>query len=540
MAITIPGVPSSRKTPGIYLNVILGGPGAGGADTTARVLLLGNKIESNIVLTDPAMTIVAGSSPLNTPIEVFDKERAAELFGYGSELHLMCVAAFSASPNVKLFACPFGQAAGAVRATATLTLTGTAPTGDLLVVLYCNNERIEVVIPASSTIDAIGTAIAQAILDRNTLPIYAQYNAGTDVVTFSHKNAGARGNNTNIKIDITNAVTTSKLRTGSLAATLNGTTFTLSSAKLAGGTGTETTTFTAATSVILPERWHRIAVSVEDTTNLTSLAAQAVSVSSATLMLWSQVVAANTRDYGATLSGGVGGPDKIAAAINNPRCQLLWQENSDKSLGEIAAHGVVARLMGDSFRGGLIVGEQDDPSCNLDGLLVSYIPDQEAIEDKPLATIIEAALNNGVTPLVSSGVGVRMVRSITTRFKDTTGAVNYSVIDTSEVTVVDRVAEELRTAMQSAWQSAKLVDDLPNGSPPRIANAITPKLARSFILALLKEREERGWITNVDGHASALIVQRDVTVRGRLNCEIPVEPSPPLHVFGGNVRQTSS
>ena len=53
MTITIPGLATSTKTPGVYMNVILGGAPASPGTQAIKIMLMGNKIG----------TAVSGSAP---------------------------------------------------------------------------------------------------------------------------------------------------------------------------------------------------------------------------------------------------------------------------------------------------------------------------------------------------------------------------------------------------------------------------------------------------------------------------------------------
>jgi hypothetical protein len=67
-----------------------------------------------------------------------------------------------------------------------------------------------------------------------------------------------------------------------------------------------------------------------------------------------------------------------------------------------------------------------------------------------------------------------------------------------------------------------------------------PKRAfQDFVLFLerCKGYEEDAILTDVDANMSLLSVQINSTVAGRVDCEIPCEPIPGLHLVGGNVRQ---
>jgi phage tail sheath gpL-like len=545
MGITVQGLPSSRKTPGTYLALIFGGPGTGTGAAEERLMCVGNMLPSDVTGATPSFTIVAGIAALATPIQVFSESDAIEKFGRGSELHIMCAAAFDQDPNVPVWATPVGEAGGAARAAMTIALTGGAATRDYTFVVYCDGQRVEILPTVNGlTVDLMGLAIAQGICDAADLPVTAQYDSTGDTITITAKQKGTRGNLIPLKVDIIDGSRTYQLRTGALAATVaGGTIFTLSAATLGSGTGTETTTFNSAASAMAAERWHRIALAHEDSTNLATMATQITNKAAATSMLWEQMVTANTRAITATISSGLGGPLAQALLLNNPRVQLVSHYNSDRGPGAIAAQVAAARLMGDSFIGGTSEGETNDCAANLDGTLLATIPQQELVDDRPLPAEIEACLNAGVTILQSSPSRpgyTQVVRSITTRFKDSSGAVNYAVLDTSEVTTTDHVSDMIRSGVTTTYARHKLADDSPSGDPPKVPLIVTPKMLKSFIAGILKLEEEQGHVINVDLHMSKLDVQRDTVVRGRCNAEIPVEPAPGFHIFGGNVRQLAA
>lgn len=532
--IVVSGLPSSRKTPGTYLALIFGGPGTSAGAGTQRELLLGNMIPTAVTGASPAFSVAAGTAALATPVQLFSEQDAINYFGRGSELHLMAKAAFDEAPDLALWACAVGTAGGAANAAQTLALTGTAPTADLTVTLYCDGQKIELVVAKSTTTTAAAAAIAAAINNAADLPVTAQNSTGT--VTFTAKTPGARGNAIRVRVDVLDGTTLSKLRTGSLAATVAGTVFTLGAQNLAAGSGTETTTFATALAAIAAQRWHRVACSIVDATNIAAAIALATTKAGPTQMLWEQLLFACTEDFTTATVGA----QALANGANFGRAQILWHRQSDRAAGIIAAQAAAGRLMGDAAVGGTTDGETSDPATNLDGLQLATIPVQESIADQPLPTEIETALNYGVTPLVPSASRpgyVEIARSITTRFKDDSGATNYAVLDTSEVTVIDACSDEIRTDAQVAFRKTKLVDDDPTGKLPEIPRAVTPSAVKSWLMAKIQSFASRGWIINVATHASKLAVVRDAAARGRLNAEIPIEPAPGFHILGANVRQ---
>ena len=184
-AIIIAGLPSSRKTPGVFLNSILGGPGAGSGTAQQRLMLVGNMIESAPSLTAPAATLAAGTATLAVPVQIFNESDAILYFGKGSELHLMVQAALKQDPNTVLWATPLGKGATPTAASMTVTFSGTAPTTDLAIEVLCDGQRLEFAIPSGTTTTGCATLLAQNVLNASDLPITAQFAAG--VCTFTAK-----------------------------------------------------------------------------------------------------------------------------------------------------------------------------------------------------------------------------------------------------------------------------------------------------------------------------------------------------------------
>jgi phage tail sheath gpL-like len=66
---------------------------------------------------------------------------------------------------------------------------------------------------------------------------------------------------------------------------------------------------------------------------------------------------------------------------------------------------------------------------------------------------------------------------------------------------------------------------------------VTPSIVRSHIAQRLAEMESDGILRDVEANLSLLQVVEDSNVSGRLNCEIPAEVIPGLHIIAGNIRQ---
>lgn len=538
MSITVAGVPASRKTPGVALNVVLGGPGTSAGAAPEKTILLGNAILTTLSGATPSFSVSAGTATVEQPVFVASSDDAATLFGRGSELHRMALAFFAQYPDGTLYACPVAQASG-VKGSAVITFATTSNAAFTIRMKLCG-QIIDVPVESGTTAVNIATAIADAVNDNQDLPFTAQNDAGGGTpgaaVTISAKHDGPRGNtlivdmyfvsSTGAETRITTASTTSPgATTGIWSGTGTiGTEITLAS-------GATQDTFANALSAIEPVRYHRIVGACIESTNIGRIVTHINAQAGPTIQLLEQAVCGSVDTYANAVT--------LATGQNAARLQVAWHHASVIPAGEVAAQVCAARLYGDSGVGGLLAGEADTPSANLDGLELGTVLMQRVIADQPTRTEIENALNNGLTPLTGSGSRpgyASVVRSITSRSLRS-GTPNYAVLDTSAVTVPDHVADTLRADLATTFAGCRLASESSDGLPPRASSVVMPSTVRARIAQRLKEMEDQAILVDVDANLSLLVVEADGVTPGRLNCEIPAEVIPGLHIVAGNVRQ---
>jgi phage tail sheath gpL-like len=95
MTITVQGLSSSRKTPGVYLAVVLGGVATSAGAVAKKILLLGNRISAALTGASPTFSTPAGTQGDADPVDVYSADDAKTMFGQGSELHRMALRVFS-------------------------------------------------------------------------------------------------------------------------------------------------------------------------------------------------------------------------------------------------------------------------------------------------------------------------------------------------------------------------------------------------------------------------------------------------------------
>ena len=537
MSINVPGVPSSRKTPGITFNVVLGGPGSSSGSATKSMMLLGNMIASAITGASPALSVAAGIATVATPVFVASGSDAQTLFGAGSELHRMALAVFAQYPDATLYACPVADAAGTA-ASGVLTFTTTASAAYTVRLKLCG-QTIDVPVASAATATVIATAVADAINDALTLPFTAQNSVGA--VTITAKQTGPRGSVIVVDAYFVPAGSTLETRiTTSSTSSGAGTTAVWANTSTLGGeitltNGATQDSFANALAAINPTRYDRLVCACIESTNADLVVAELNAQAGPTVQLLEQAIMATSAIYGDAVT--------LATGRNASRLQVAWHHASVLPPPDVAAQVAAARLAGDAYAGGSLVGEASDPAANLDGVNLASVPMQRLPADRPTGTEIENALNNGLAVIGTSalrpGYGA-IVRSVTSR-STASGVPNYAVIDTAYVTVCDYAADDLRTYLATELAGAKLGADDASGNPvTRAPNVTTPSAIRSLIFGRLKTYEADAVLRDVSLNDALLVVEADGTTPGRVNCEIPCEPITALHQVAGNVRQLAS
>lgn len=532
MSINVNGLAASRKTPGINLAVVLGGPGTSAGAASNRIAILGNKITTNLTGASPSFTVTAGTAATATPVSVYSADEASTLFGAGSELHLMARAIFAQYPDASVVAVPVAESAGA--AADVICTFATSASAAFTVRLRHGGDVVDVAVANGDSATAIATAVATAILQQTHWPFTAQYSTGA--VTVAAKNVGPRGNALVLRMSFVNSSGTETLITSSSTSSGASTTGQLSSGAALGSEyafagGTTADDVTAALAAMEPERYHRIAAAHVDSTNIDLIVTHINSQAGVTVQKREQAIVPSYD----TLANAT----TLATGRNAARLQVAWHYAAPVHPCVLAAQCAAARLIGDGAVGGTLVGESTTPSANLDGVNLASVPMQYAIADRPTSTEIESALNNGLTPVGASGSRPgygAIVRSITSRSL-VSGVQNYAVIDTSQVTVPDWVADSLQSDLATTFAGARLGAAASNGAPPTAAGVVTTTQIRDRIAYDLKLYEGQGVLRDVDANMSLLAVEENALSPGRVDCEIPCEPVPSLHMIGGNVRQ---
>lgn len=476
-------IPTSKKTPGIFIDVALGVGPRSALDAPIKVILTGNKT-------------TAGTATVTKVVEVSSVDDARTLFGAGSELFLMARAAFRVNPSVRLYAIPIAESAGTA-ASATITITGTATAaGSILVDVL--GERIEVAVASGDAQDTIAANVELAIDKMTDWPVTAS--VATNVVTVTAKLKGPRGNFVS-------------LRASSTAA---GVTAAASAAYL--GSGATSDDPQAALDEIAPERFHLIVAPYQDSTQLTKYRTHVNTTAAPEIGKRQRFVAASIDTLANTKT--------VSDALNAKRLTLGWHYNADDT----------PAMLGAAYAGRIAAAEGRTRAKNMDGTAMPYIKPQASLADRPLGTEIDSALDSGITPFSVTTAGeVFIVRPITNYHQDASNNPDYGVLDLSKVAVSDFLADDIEVFFASEFAGYLIAPDDPEGDAPP-PGVLTPSMGRDAIYARLKLYENT-LITDVDASAPNILVEIAASPAGRLNGSIPINVIEQFHQGAFQLRQ---
>jgi len=483
--IPITGVPSNFRVPGQYAEVIFA-QGPSTASTGPREVII------------IAPKTATGTYVVNTVNSVTNENLAEVGGGSGSPLHRALRMVLRSNKQTKLWALPYDASSGGGSAAATSTVTyAGAPTKTGVTTVTIASEPCSVSFSTTDTPTTIAANLVLVVNSRTFLPVTATSALG--VVTLTAKIAGAsQGDGTvpviRVRAEIDTGVTTTVASSGHLGSVVAG----------ADGAVTELSNLTAALATIEARRFYYMGITMFSSTALTALRTHITNKSEPRPGLRSVGVAA--------FNGILATAQTTATGQNYERLQFVWQPQSEHDPAELMGNVIGIRQK----------RESTDSAFNLDGYSASdwLILPAFASSDWPDTDDQNDALNDGVTPIASNGSRSYLVMSVTTRSKNSTGAVDdFRASETHRVSVADDFTDTLLLRHQLNYQNKKLKKDelLPDGSinvNQRLGrDVVTPETYKPFVRGILSEF----------GDPSAPRLQDVVT--SSTNMQVDVDPS---------------
>lgn len=416
------------------------------------------------------------------PTQVFSTAEAAAYFGYGSQVHMLALAALNANPYVAMSVCALDDnvAGAAAAGSATIDAAAVAAgTGTL----RAGNQKVEIAIANADTPAAMAQALALACQGVPGFPVTAKVNAAAGgKIDFTAKNKGVVGNSIPLSFEATNGATTATI------------------VAMAAGSGDPD--IQDALDEVVSSEYNLIATGYADLTSLTALRNH--------LDLVSGPLEQRPAVGVCGLTGTLAAATSLANGVNHGRILLAHLRGSRSLPLEVGAAQAS------------VMAFEEDPARPLNTLELKNIH-APAIENRLSRTEQESELYNGVTPLeVGPGEKVQIVRAISTYIHDAQGVDDISLLDITTIRTLDYVRKACRERITLRFPREKLSDR-------------TPKKVKSELLDVLLKLQDLEIVEQVEENKDGLLVERDLQDPNRLDAKIPADVVNGLHVFAGRI-----
>lgn len=511
-SIPVIGLATTDFVPGTYLQLNFAAGASAGTVNPINLLLMGNALASSFCVTN---NLVDGYvwGPDVEGFTVSSESDVINVFGAGSELHRMYIQVAAVNQGVTpVYLLAVKESTGAAAA-ATVTFTGTAG-ANAYVRAYVGNAFIDTAVTNGDTASTIATNVAAQINSNANWAVTAAPSGATVVLTA--KQHGPRGNSIRFAVRVvgTSVVTTSSAQ---------------NFANLSGGTVEDT--WTNALATINPLQFSYIVSPGEDASgsgNLGELVAQVVANAQPIPGIRQRVFAGQT--------GSLGTANSFAKSLNTPLCDVIWQQNSNLTPGELAAVTAGAVCVGES---------QAIPILNWDYLgttpqTAALWPVSAPFDGTQVPRVsLKSALVSGVSPVTSLSGGASSLVSLITTYSQNpvTGNLDTRVRDHEIVTVMFLGAQLIQSMISQSFANKLAAEDPPKGQKPPTSQVVTPSILSSAVNKVISRMNDNGLLANLaQSLAATQVVLNTPTQFGVL---VQLQPVSCAHQFAINLNQVT-
>lgn len=475
---TIPSV----LTPGVYVEIDNSQAVQGTPGQPHVALLIGLRLTTGTIAAE-VVTPITGAP------------QGGEYFGRGSQLAQMITAWKAANPNTEVHALALNEDVAGVKATKTVTITGTA-TEDGTLAFVWGGRRRTVAVTTGDDQTAVALAIKTADDEDGDSPTTSAAALGVATVSARHK--GAYGNDLAIFL---NYYAGEKTPAGITVAIADGV------------SGTTDPDVADAIAVLGGDtQYHTIVIGWNGDANMDALEAEMVSRWSALRAIEGVAFAgfrgnyADTQTYGDARNSpystviGTGlspTPPWMWASVYAAVCAASSSIDPAKPLQYLPLPGLLAPLAADRF----IRSERD------------------------------LLLADGIATALISGAGQVSIERARMTYQENAQAVeDPSYRDLETLRTLSYLRYSFRLRMLQKFGGAKVADDGTAFSPGQLV--ATPQVVRAEVLALYREWEAAALVEGAATFAAQLIVERDPNDTGRMLVFHPPNLVNQLRVIG--------
>lgn len=417
---------------------------------------------------------------------ILTSDEAAVFWGYGSMMHIMADASFSANKRVELYGISLDDAGAGVAASGGIDFNGTTATKAGVVTLWVGNQKVEIAFSLGDALADISAALNEEIAATTMLPLTSvqesyQGDPIQDELTFTAKNKGVIGNQIDLEITITDG-------TG-ITATIT--------AMNSGATDPDIQT---ALDEVFSTRYHFIANPWNDQTSMIALRTHLDSAGD------------EVEQRGAFAFTGIdaslASTTALATIINNERMGLVSLFGT-KSLPYELACGVAA-----------VHELNEDVALPLDNVEILGIGLPE-ITDRFSRTSVEIMLAGGVFPLeVTTSNQVVITRAISTYLTNDQAVADTAFLEVNTIRSLDFVRDTMRAMFLNLFVGKKKSSGINDRIKSEVENELR-KLAAPGVEV----------VKDVDTWIPLITVEDNSTDVNRVDVDIPAPIVPGLHII---------
>lgn len=483
MTINFNQIPVGIRTPGQYLEFDNTRAQQGLPAIQHKILVFGQRL-------------AAGSVAAGVPTRILSGAQGEENFGRGSMLATMLAALKNANTYTECWAVALDDDDAAVAATGTITFTG-SPTETGVLSLYIAGQRLRIGVASGAAVGALAAATAAAVNADTTLPVTAA--AALGVVTLTARNAGAVGNDIDVRLNYYSGEKTPKGSIVTIAAM---------------SAGAANPDLDDAIAAIGDEQYHTVITPYTDSANLAALEA-----------MLSERFGPMVQKEGHAFAGAAGTHGSLSTlgdSRNSPHVTIMGAGKSPTpSYVWAAVTGAIDAYEPDPAR--------PRQTLELPGILPAAEPDRYTRDERNLH------LFDGIsTHLVDAGGRVLIERLITTYKTNAFGIADISYLDIETMRTIAYLRFSVRSRIGLKFPRHKLANDGTRFGPGQAI--VTPLIIKAELIALFRQWEDAGLAENFDQFKRDLVVERNAADPNRVDAIIPPDVINQFRVFAGQVQ----
>jgi phage tail sheath gpL-like len=472
--ITFNEIPYNIQVPGNYAEIKPNYSQAGLQSYPAKQLIV-------------AQMRATGTGVANTVYPIYSAAQALALFGVGSIAADMATYFILGNPWTQLFMIGVEDAAGAVAATAAVTVAGTATDAGTLA-LYFGGQRMAVPVSAGDTLEIVSASV-QATFDELINPVFFQTGGPSGLTAYSFNNKGTLGNGYDIRLNA---------QIGDV--TPPGLTITITPF----GNGATDPTIIAAVTAIGSDWYTDIAMCWNDENNVGVLEA-------ALLATYNAMTAQGSHAYRA----GVGTPGALQAA------QAGFNSKFDSFIG-------IQNPMQPSWVWAAALAAQasfalaNDPSRQLRSLVLTGIiapAPADRFTDAERNILLMAGISTFIT--LSDGT-VALERVVTENLTDANGVASTAWHDIMTPRTMTRIRYDWDIYVGLLYPRNKLSVD-GSTAAEYDPTVVTPSRLKASWAGRSKVYARLGWLQNTSVTAQQSYFTIDSTDKNRVDCRLQVD-----------------